>query len=215
MKRVTFLFLVLAAALACGSAAAATLTVYSASSAWQSVASSAGTTYVLPAVIPGCGAENEPACEPAGIFYLNQTWAGLPSYISFTEATGGLSDIVTFDSLGPNGMFRVMFFSDPSLPDPSFYAGYVEYASLTEDSVNGAVGGPYSVCCIDSPNFLSVVVASDGEAPFDPFGAGFDTSDGIQFQGAVNGGTIPEPATLSLVLMGAGALICLRKRMVR
>ncbi len=216
MKRVTFLFLVLTAVLACGSAAAATLTVYSASSAWQSVSSTAGATFVLPAVIPGCGQENEPSCEPTGIFYFNQTWAGIPSYIQFNEdPTGGLSDIITFDSLGPNGMFRVMFFSDPSV-DPSDYAGYYNYATYTEDPSTGYVTGAIPVCCITQPPYaLSVVLASDGEAPFDPFGYGADTSDGIQFQGAVNGGTIPEPATLSLVLMGAGALICLRKRMVR
>jgi hypothetical protein len=49
----------------------------------------------------------------------------------------------------------------------------------TEDAVSGCVadilGGAF-------PGF-AVNVASDGESAFDPFGAGFDTSDGIQFVG--------------------------------
>jgi hypothetical protein len=47
-------------------------------------------------------------------------------------------------------------------------------------------------------------VASDGEAYFDPFGYGFDTSDGIKFDGAIYGGTVPEPS--SLLLLGSGSL---------
>ncbi len=45
----------------------------------------------------------------------------------------------------------------------------------TEDSQNGFFGDMF-------PQFPGeIVVASDGEAFFDPFHAGFDTSDGIQF----------------------------------
>jgi hypothetical protein len=54
---------------------------------------------------------------------------------------------------------------------------------VTEDSVTGYVG--------DIPlSGPPVTVGSDGEAPFDPFGAGYDTSDGI----VLNDGWSPDPA---------------------
>jgi hypothetical protein len=55
----------------------------------------------------------------------------------------------------------------------------------TEDSVTG--------CVQQLPvTGTTITVASDGEAPFDPFGAGYDTSDGVQLDGnwtAVGGWT--------------------------
>ena len=59
--------------------------------------------------------------------------------------------------------------------------GYVQYSTYTETAGGGYVTGPLPVCCEVSG--LSVNLASDGEAGFDPFGAGYDTSDGIQFTG--------------------------------
>ena len=54
---------------------------------------------------------------------------------------------------------------------------------VQEDSATGYVGAiPTS-----SP---AIMVGSDGESPFDPFGAGFDTSDGIQ----LNSNWAPDPA---------------------
>jgi hypothetical protein len=44
----------------------------------------------------------------------------------------------------------------------------------TETSTSGFVGSLF-------PGGSPYTVASDGEAPFDPFGAGFDTSDGLNF----------------------------------
>jgi PEP-CTERM motif len=49
----------------------------------------------------------------------------------------------------------------------------------TEDPVTGFVG-PYIA------GFPAYSVASDGEVPFDPFHAGFDTSDGITFASGLN-----------------------------
>jgi hypothetical protein len=55
--------------------------------------------------------------------------------------------------------------------------------TVVEDPAHGWVGAiPTS-----SP---AITVGSDGESPFDPFGAGFDTSDGIQ----LNSDWAPDPA---------------------
>jgi hypothetical protein len=47
----------------------------------------------------------------------------------------------------------------------------------SEDSVNGFVGNLFDGVFPGSP----YTVASDGESTFDPFGAGYDTSDGLNF----------------------------------
>ena len=55
--------------------------------------------------------------------------------------------------------------------------------TVVEDPANGWVGAiPTS-----SP---AIMVGSDGESAFDPFGAGFDTSDGI----VLNSSWVPDPA---------------------
>lgn len=54
---------------------------------------------------------------------------------------------------------------------------------VTEDPTTGWVG----VIPTSSP---AITVGSDGEAPFDPFGAGYDTSDGI----VLNSNWAPDPA---------------------
>jgi hypothetical protein len=93
-------------------------TVTSLNTAWNAVASTVGPTWVFPAVSPTCGNENEPTCEPTGIFDINTSWSGTPSYIVIYDATGAISDIITGDSNGPNGTFELKFYSDPNLPVP-------------------------------------------------------------------------------------------------
>jgi hypothetical protein len=51
----------------------------------------------------------------------------------------------------------------------------------TEDSVSGFVGDLFQDAFTDR-----YTVASDGESPFDPFGVGYDTSDGIRLSGSAD-----------------------------
>ena len=189
------------------------LVVVSTNPNWVPVASSSGPTYVLPAVIPGCGSENTTSCEPTGNFIFNQTWSGSPSVIKILDPDNTtLSDLIAFDSNGPGGLMQVNFYSDPSLPVASQYSSYTVFATYTETS-GGFVSSPVQVCCItNGSGQLSVVVASDDEGAFDPFHAGFDVSDGIQFQGAVPGAAVPEPGTLTLLGSGLISLAGLIRR---
>jgi len=184
------------------------ITITSASPAWVLVATPGAATWVLPADLNafGCGAENEPICEPTGVFYGDTAWSGIPSYISMTDPDGSFGDIITFDSLGPGGVFRVQFYSDPN---PGAFAppdGYFQFTNVAEDST-GAISAFFPICC--ELTGVSVSVASDGEGPFSPYGVTFDTSDGISFQGAL---AAPEPATLALLGAALAGLGFSRRR---
>jgi opacity protein-like surface antigen len=78
-------------------------------------------TWVLPAVIPGCGAENSTTCEPVGHFISSATWSpgAIGTWLIY-ESDGSLSDrIVTFNTV--NGA-ELKFYSDPSIPEPATWA---------------------------------------------------------------------------------------------
>jgi len=205
MKRPIILLLSILLAGCLGAAAQAPLVVYDYGipGSWVTSAKPGDTnpTFVLPANLTGvnCGAENEPACEPYGGFVIKTPWSGIPSIITMTEPNGAFSDVISFDSKA-YGNFRITFFSDPA-NGLAYFPGYALYANYPEDATNGFVG-TVTICCEVYP--LQVTLASDGESFFDPFGYGFDTSDGIQFLGANYGGHIPEPGTL--LLLGSGIL---------
>jgi hypothetical protein len=102
------------------------------------------------------------------------------------DPTGGISDIITFDSLGPGGVFRVLFYSDPNAGSSVVPPGYLQFTSIPD-----GVSAFFPICC--ELTGVSVSVASDDEVAFHPYGVTFDTSDGISFNG------VPEPATLALL----------------
>jgi hypothetical protein len=85
-------------------------------------------TWVLPAVIPGCGAENEPTCEPVGHFISSTPWvpaaigtwviADWPGDPDFVGRPGWSDVIITYNNA--NGA-NLLFASD-SIPEPSTWA---------------------------------------------------------------------------------------------
>lgn len=90
-------------------------------SSWTSLGNQ---TWVLPATIPGCGNENEPACEPVGHFTSTTDWnAGAIGTFVILDPSGGVSDVIkTFNDA--NGG-ELLFYSDPSLaatPEPAAWA---------------------------------------------------------------------------------------------
>jgi len=76
-------------------------------------------TWILPASIPGCGAENEPSCEPMGMWTeAGATWNGTFVF-TMLSADGATSDIITFANIGPGGIAAITFQSDPIVPEPT------------------------------------------------------------------------------------------------
>jgi hypothetical protein len=79
-------------------------------------------TWVLPAVIPGCGEENEPTCEPIAVFNYS---AALPDLtLTLLEADGTTySDQIRIRTNPLTGDAVLLFASDPStIPEPSTWA---------------------------------------------------------------------------------------------
>jgi len=73
-------------------------------------------TWVLPASTP-CGAENEPSCEPVGVWFdPGFHWGEGNSSLQILEADGSLSDLVTISNTADGA--TITFASDPNLPVP-------------------------------------------------------------------------------------------------
>ena len=194
---------VLLAFCASGARADGTLTVTNANPAWVQVTNSSTGYGPATWVLPETPSTNGPNGEPVGTWDFNEPIPGGGSYVGYIDdPNGSISDILTFADTGPGGNAVLQFFSDSeavatALADPVAVTN--EGVLCTENALTGCVvtGFGYGI---------SVTIASDGDGEyvFDPFGAGFNTSDGISFTGVtVAGGppptSTPEPSSLALL----------------
>ncbi len=168
-------------------------------------------TFGLPASIPGCGDENEPTCEPTGDFINSAPFTTSGFFTMLESPAGDLSDVIVFANSGPGGRGEILLFSDPSLP-ASLPNLPNRGALCTEDPVTGCTGS-FTLTSTTGTTF-TVQVASDGEAVFDPFGFGIDTSDQVQFNG-VTTFSAPEPSDFLLLGSGLFAVMLFARRRLR
>jgi hypothetical protein len=158
---------------------------------WVQLGNSA--TWVLPASL--YGGENNTTYEQPGIFNFSvPLTSGTGTYGIYDPDGTTLSDTVVVSNNGPGGVGQVVFTSDPS--NPGSFTG----DSLGIEAPGAGFVGTLTVTADEST--ITITVASDEEASFDPFGFGYDTSDGIQFSGNVT--AVPLPPTM--LLLGSGLL---------
>lgn len=161
-------------------------------------------TWVMPAANQpgGCGSENSNTCEMPGAFFVSYGFKSEGGAL-ILDPDGSISDSIFWDTNG-----AIAFYSDPNqnsnFPDLPIIC--VE-GDPNAGGPNGCVGSLTLLSNDPSMSEVYITFGSDNESPFDPFGAGYDISDGIHIV------ALPEPSSALLfgtVLIGA-ALALKRK----
>jgi hypothetical protein len=171
------------------------VTVSTTSPGWVQIAPN---TFVQPAVN-----ENEPDSEPLGEFSLNVLFAG-SGFVAVLDPEGSPSDVIGWGNF--NGHGSIVFASDP-------------LAGVTPSELSNVLCTETDAGCVASftlktttGSTVTLTGAFDGESTFDPFGAGFDTSDGLQVTTTTG---VPEPGGFALVASGLlGLAGILRKKLL-
>jgi hypothetical protein len=158
------------------------VTVSTSSLGWVQIAPN---TFVQPAVN-----ENEPSgIEPLGEFSLNVSFAS-SGFVAVLDPDGSPSDVIGWGNFMGHG--SIVFASDP-------LAGVVPSELSTVLCTETDAGCVASFALkTTTGSTVTLTGAFDGESNFDPFGAGFDISDGLQ----VTAKGVPEPGSFALLAFG-------------